>query len=194
MADSSATLVTTKRKRNAAWKRGEKWSPPRRAAVFKGQRRILGICWQHKLAACTHPACCVLPGYQSSDDEPECADLNDRVTDDAGDTQEPARIPSTPEQAPPADSSAPAVPTTPSEIGVRAPLTPDGLVSPDLPAAPVPTPSLVATLLSTAPVVASAPTASSVPPTDRPSSSSTAKDPRCWQWYRGRWHYHHMDW
>ena len=28
MADSSATLVTTKRKRNAAWKRGEKWSVP----------------------------------------------------------------------------------------------------------------------------------------------------------------------
>ena len=54
----------------------EDWSYPKQEARFKGQRMITGVCTRHKVTACTHPKCAVLPGYQSSDSEPEATDLD----------------------------------------------------------------------------------------------------------------------
>ena len=146
------------------------------------RRRVQGICFKHSRAACTHPACCVLPGFQSSDEEPDLTDLDGLICGDENKAQVPVRAPFTPEAGNPGDFPAPSAPITPSDIGVRAPFTPKSGKPEDLPAPSAQTSPTALTVLADAP---------SAPTVLRTSwaSTSTEKDQRTWQWYGGRWHY-----
>ena len=54
------------------------WS---RVLPFAGQRKITGVCTAHRRAACQHPRCATLTGYQSSDSQPDHTDLDDLLGD-----------------------------------------------------------------------------------------------------------------